>query len=223
MVARRNFLTCPPWLLDRSRERPVARLADTPSFKSIVGTVGIAAIVPTLLPFLSILGIDKGTTIDVRWYAIAIVSAACVVLVAMPVWFWWFLPRSDLPFVPHWNLKHDSPGTWMLAGVGLGIFAAMCGAFCGYRVLIAAAQHIPGKHTTFEATVVESARQTGRRRRCDWRISLSEDATRDVDDFCFDPTYGSALGAHPPAVGDRVIADVVENAIGRVVVHLERT
>jgi hypothetical protein len=222
MPLGKNFLTCPPWLLDRSLERPVGRLADTPSFKSVLSTLSFGVIVPALLPFLRILGIDRETTIGVRWYGIVFVAILSILLVAMPIWFWWFLPRNDLPYVPHWNLKHDSPGRWVLTGFGMGVVAGLCGAWCGYRCLSAAAQHFHSGYTTVVATVSKSERESGRMRSCNWRVSLTEDRTRENYSVCFDPMIGSWLAPKRPEVHDTVIVHIGENVIGSAIVSMER-
>jgi hypothetical protein len=201
-------------MLDRSNERPTARLADTPTFRSIVTTVAFATLVPALLPFLYLMGFDTGTSLGLRPLVHWVLAIAVIPLVAMPVWFWWFLPRGDLSSVPHWNLKHDSPGTWLGSGVATGLFAAGCALVCAELIAGALVQNLDGTQQSLNATVTEVETRHGRRRICDIYATFKEEWSHDTFKVCVIPHYGSAVTQDPLAAGDRVQVVITSNVLG---------
>ncbi len=164
---------------------------------------------------------NSGTTIAVHGVAAVIVCGVTAAPVVIGLLRYWFKTREDLPRVPDWNLKHDSPGWWVLAGTGLALFSGLLFAWCGYLFASVATQHLSGRRTQIPATVAAIDRVYGRRRVCDERAHFSAGWDGDIDS-CVKPFGKSPLMNEGIRVGDRVTLLIVENTLGSALVGVVR-
>jgi hypothetical protein len=68
--------------------------------------------------------------------------------------YYWFRSREDLPSVPQWNLKHDSPGRWALLGVSKALVLAKLFAGFSYPLLSTVTQLLPRTTIGVDADVL---------------------------------------------------------------------
>jgi hypothetical protein len=171
-----------------------------------------------LLWFLAISFWDRGTTFELN----RAVMVTAMVAVGSPVgglllWHW-FRPREDLPRVPDWNLKHDSPGRWALKAVGSSVLVAGLACLFVYLSLSFLAQHVTGTTTT-SAARVEQLRKGGSRDRCRVHAEFSRDSGSLLS-ACVVPKWGAPLSQEDLHIGAAVQLQIVQNAIGRVLVSV---
>jgi hypothetical protein len=160
---------------------------------------------------------NSGTTIAVHVAAAIVACGSAAAPVVVGLLRYWFRTREDLPDVPDWNLKHDSPGQWVLAGLGLALFSGLLFAWCGYLFASVATQHLSGRRLQVPAKVMAIERVYGRRRNCDRRARFSAGSDGELES-CVKPFGNSPLMDDGIRVGDRVTLLIVENVLGSALV-----
>lgn len=114
---------------------------------------------------------------------------------------------------PHWNLKQDSPGTWVLVGISIAVLAALTVLFATYRIGLICAQLLPGNSRLVPATVTGYQKLTGRRRLCNAVATFSVDWGEDVR-TCVDPATYGALVSRDLRIGEAVRLEITTNLAG---------
>lgn len=169
--------------------------------------LGVLAFLFTSPPFF-----NRQTTLNVNWPAIWFVGAPIAVAAAIWLLVYWFKPR-DLRPPPHWNLKQDSPGTWVLVGISIAVLAALTALFATYRIGLIGAQLLPGNSSLVPATVTGYQKLTGRRRLCNAVATFSVDWGEDVR-TCVDPATYGALVSRDLRIGEAVRLEITTNLAG---------
>lgn len=160
---------------------------------------------------------DRDTMIAVHDKTAVLVCAAAAAPVVFGFLGYWFIPREDWVRIPHWHLKQDSPGRWVLAGIGLAFLSGLGFAWCGYSGVRIATQHLSGRRLQIAATVSAVEGVSGRRRVCERRAWFFIPGQGDMKS-CVAPVIGAPLMSEQVRVGDRVTLLVVENTLGTALV-----
>jgi hypothetical protein len=122
---------------------------------------------------------------------------------------------------PHWNLKHDSPGTWALTGAAAALAIGALFGWVAYVVVLVLTQYVPGSSTKMPAEVIEIQEIGGRYAVCNVRADFSvgwEDTVR----VCVAPRYGHAVISDAFSVGDDVELTITENFLGTVLAQVRK-
>jgi hypothetical protein len=187
--------------------------------------VPLEASIGLAFPLVALVGMafwNRGTTISVATIPLAVVISLTSIPAFFRVIYHWFRPRERLDPPPHWNLKHDSPGTWALTGIGLAVSIAVLVGWAVYNLAGMAVQHVPGKRIELPATVTLVEEVPGRRSVCYWRAEFAV-GWRDTLASCVDPKFGaSVLDSHPLTVGDPVTLTLTDNVLGTALSRVSR-
>jgi len=160
---------------------------------------------------------DRDTTIAVHDKTAVLVCAATAAPVVFGLLRYWFKPREDWVRIPRWHLKHDSPGRWVLAGIGLALLLGLGFAWCGYYGVRIATQHLSGRRLEIAATLTAVEKVSGRRRACERRAWFFIPGHGDMKS-CVTPQFGAPLMDEHVGIGDPVTLLIVENRLGTALV-----
>jgi hypothetical protein len=172
----------------------------------------------TLVWFLAISFWDRGTTLELNHPVMVTAMGVVGLSVGGLALRHWFRPREDLPRVPDWNLKHDSPGRWALKAVGSSVLLAGISCLLVYLSLGSLAQHVPGSSTT-SAARLEELQPGGSRDRCRMYAEFSRESATPLRS-CVVARRGAPLLREDLQIGAAVQLEIKQNAIGRVLVSV---
>jgi hypothetical protein len=165
---------------------------------------------------------NAGTTIEVKLVA-AIVGVALGATPIMASFLWyWFRRREDLPYVPAWNLKQDSPGMWVLTGVMGALVLGGVFAWLSYLLVGVVAQHVKGDISVVPARIVETTIHDEQYKTCDVTGDFSV-GWNDRVAFCVKPSGDQPMSNMPLEAGQTVKLLIKDNALGKVVIGIEGT
>jgi hypothetical protein len=176
------------------------------------------------LPIASLIGNafwNHGTTIKVHSHALWLAIGVASVPVAASFLYYWFRPRPALVPPPHWNLKHDSPGTWAVTGLAAAIFLGALLGWVAYVTVVVLTQYVPGSSVRMPAEVIAVERVGGRYRVCDVRADFSAGWEGPLS-ACVVPRSGPLIGRGSFAAGDNVELTITENFLGAPLVQVAK-
>jgi len=153
----------------------------------------VAALIAPPIAAVSIFSFwDRDTTIAVHDNAAVLVCTATAAPVVFVFLRYWFTLREDWVRIPNWHLKHDSPGRWVLAGIGLALLLGVGFAWCGYSAVRIATHHLSVRRLQIAATVTAVKNVSGRRRVCARRAWFFIRGRGDLKS-CVTPVFGAPL------------------------------
>jgi len=174
-----------------------------------------ALLAVALFAFVPLPYIDRGTTLTVNPVTVLVVWAALAVPATLVFARYWFRRRPDLDQIPHWHLKHDSPGRWVLVFIGMTMLMGALIGGCAYMYVQAITPHVSGREVPTAATVTSIQPVFGRNRRCERRATFFIRGRGDVES-CIQPWMGDTVRVDEP-----VTLTIVVNAFGTAVVKID--
>ena len=187
----------------------------------VEGTIALAML--ATFPLSALLGNalwNRGTTIDVAITTVLVISALVGLPVAGHTLRNWFGRRAKLDPPPHWNLKQDSPGTWVLVGVASAVLQVTFIAVAVYFLASVLAQHVGGSPSRVPAHVAEIEHFAYRKATCKTRVRFSWAWDQSMR-ACVVPGFGRALISQQLHTGDSVVLIIARNIFGSALVGIE--
>src|SRR5882724_11174313 len=124
--------------------------------EDLAGSVKVfAALAASVVSLIATSYWDSGTTVELRPVSVLL----CIAFTSIPsagwIMFHWFRRRPRLEAPPQWNLKHDSPGVWVLTGIAAGVALAVLVGWTTFTFIgVVLAQHVGGQYSRVTARVL---------------------------------------------------------------------
>jgi hypothetical protein len=187
--------------------------------RSIIGVVFLA-IFP--LSMLIVSGFwNHGNTLEINLVAVIVTSAIGAIPAGLCVLVHWFKHRAKLDPPPHWNLKKDSPGTWVLTGVGAAVLVVSAISWASYLLVGVLTQYVSGTVSDISGQIIVVEHHTYRKRRCDvaveFKLGWDEHAK-----VCIVPRTGEPLTNTTLKVGETVVLRTSQSFFGTSLVWVSR-
>lgn len=163
---------------------------------------------------------NRGTTVDVKVTTVLIISGLVGLPVAVRALRHWFRRRDKLDPPPHWNLKQDSPGTWVMTGIASAVLQVTFLAIAVYFLASVLAQHAGGSRVQAAARVEAVEHFTYRKASCKTRARFSWNWGQSLSS-CIASRSGQPLVRQQLRVGDAVLLTVATNIFGSALTGIE--